>query len=237
MKNFEKVNNRYEDQTLSLQQFADCTNKYGGYRNFDDKKNWVGCPLVVHRRSIDSIFNIFNKIAYDNHMINETIDKSDLFNFVFERSQWIDIKGAERGKKDHYVQEQGAYIADRIFSYYNLYKVMPDTFLISPFNSVIVGMQYELQKKFKDQGNINISEWLCNNIGTIHKFQGKESIEVILILGCDSDSGMGAANWVGLKPNMVNVALSRAKFRFVAVGDKAVWQNVKYVRDIINAFT
>ena len=43
------------------------------------------------------------------------------------------------------------------------------------------------------------------NIGTVHKFQGKEANEVIFLLGCDtSKDAEGAIRWVNT--NIVNVA-------------------------------
>lgn len=43
---------------------------------------------------------------------------------------------------------------------------------------------------------------------------------MIFLLGCDKNA-TGAANWVN--KNIVNVAATRAKFRFYIIGDKNVW--------------
>ncbi|OIJ45091.1 hypothetical protein BG541_14860 [Listeria monocytogenes] len=48
--------------------------------------------------------------------------------------------------------------------------------------------------------------------GTVHKFQGKESGEVVFLLGCDA-SASGAVNWVN--ENIVNVAVTRAKYDYM----------------------
>lgn len=63
--------------------------------------------------------------------------------------------------------------------------------------------------------------------GTIHRFQGKEADVVFLVLGGDPRS-QGARNWVSQKPNMLNVALTRAKKRFYVVGNKSLWSNCDY---------
>ena len=66
-----------------------------------------------------------------------------------------------------------------------------------------------------------VERWLNdNNVGTVHTFQGQGTDEVIFLLGCDKNAA-GAANWVN--KNIVNVAATRAKFRFYLIGDKAVW--------------
>ncbi|WP_156936309.1 hypothetical protein [Clostridiisalibacter paucivorans] len=50
----------YRAQELSVQALADSINLYGGYREYSNGKMWLGCPLVIHRRCLDSMFSIFN---------------------------------------------------------------------------------------------------------------------------------------------------------------------------------
>ena len=38
----------------------------------------------------------------------------------------------------------------------------------------------------------------------------------------------GVASWASSKPNLLNVALTRAKQRFVAVGDGDIWLRQPY---------
>ena len=63
---------------------------------------------------------------------------------------------------------------------------------------------------------------LDGRIGTVHTFQGKEADEVILVLGCDSSS-VNFAKWAADTPNLLNVAISRAKKEIIVIGDKNVW--------------
>ena len=78
-----------------------------------------------------------------------------------------------------------------------------------------------------------IEQWMKKNIGTVHTFQGKGADEVIFLLGCDNQS-ITAANWVN--KNIVNVAATRAKFRFYVIGDEKVWtcKPVQIAREQIN---
>lgn len=55
--------------------------------------------------------------------------------------------------------------------------------------------------------------------------QGKEANEVILLLGCDHENGDGAANWASAKPNILNVAATRAKYRLAIIGDTNLWKS------------
>lgn len=65
-------------------------------------------------------------------------------------------------------------------------------------------------------------DWVETHIGTVHTFQGKEADEVIFLLGCDKNS-LGAVRWVNT--NIVNVAVTRAKYRLYIIGDYTVWQH------------
>lgn len=152
-------------------------------------------------------------------MINKTPGGNNLSELVFSCSAWIDIKGKEKGNKDHSVEKQTEVIKD-IVTHIKQNKANANIFIITPFTTV--------NAKIKPlvKGSDIIS-------GTIHTFQGKEAEEVILVLGCDeSDSGKAAANWVGQKPNIINVAVSRAKKRLIVIGDYDLWKNVGYVDEI-----
>lgn len=101
---------------------------------------------------------------------------------------------------------------------------------ISPFTSVINGMtemlkSYHALEDFKEE----LEEWCNDNCGTVHKFQGKEAAEVIFLLGCDSNS-FGAVKWVN--SNIVNVAVTRAKYRLYVVDDFSVWNKSKYLSKV-----
>lgn len=98
---------------------------------------------------------------------------------------------------------------------------IPRLFIITPFTSVKDGMMEMIKKSELYGKEPRVRKWLnANNIGTVHTFQGQGTDEVIFLLGCDGKS-MGAVNWVN--NNIVNVAVTRAKFRFYMIGDKAVW--------------
>lgn len=56
----------------------------------------------------------------------------------------------------------------------------------------------------------DLGKWCDENIGTVHTFQGKEERIVWMVLGSDSH-GEGAISWAAGKPNILNVALIRAK--------------------------
>lgn len=223
----------YRIPEISVQMLADQMNEYGGYRNINGEQIWLGCPLVVHRRCINPMFNISNQIAYENKMFLKSIGPNEDTRFVIDYSVWFDIKGKENGNKDHTVINQIDF-AKKIFAKaVEDFNGFPDLFIITPFRLVAENLSRMMRKVLRRSQyikNEKIEEWVKEHCGTVHTFQGKEANEVILVLGCDNQSGIGAAHWVGQKPNIINVAVSRAKYRIAVIGDYNLWKDIPNVQ-------
>lgn len=234
----------YQSKSISVQSFADKMNGFGTYLdNGTDYPEWVGCPLLVHRRCISPMYDISNEISYNGIMKQQTRepDRRKAERFVYNRSQWINVDGKERGRKDHFVEAQGRKVCEILETAFSK-EADPDLFIISPFTSVVRGMK----KYLRDYKNTHPdsplfgcrTEWINRKIGTVHTFQGKEAAEVIFLLGCDkSREAAGAVRWVNA--NIVNVAATRAKYRLYVIGDEEVWRKSEVVnraKDIIDTF-
>lgn len=233
------IDDRYRDFDSSVQALADSSNPIGHYREGEeDQKEWIGCPLIIHRRCVSPMFEISNEISYGNSMLNETPelnpekkgDRITFESFYLPSSQWINVTGHENGNKDHYVAAQGERAKEIVLTAFAKKRSderVPSLYIISPFSTVAHGMREALKACRPD--DVNEKDWddfLENNIGTVHKFQGKEAQEVIFMLGCDS-SASGAVGWVN--PNIVNVAASRAKQRLYVIADCNVWESNPHV--------
>jgi hypothetical protein len=225
-----EIEDSYRPQELSVQVLADNINPYGGYREYSNGKLWLGCPLVIHRRCLDPMFSISNEVAYNNRMFKQSAEPKPDVLLLLKKSVWIDIKGKENGDKDHFVSEQGDKAIEMVLNAFALQNGSPSIYIISPFKSVAQNMKSLLKKSiqnnFKEYDKDDIDNWLEKSCGTVHTFQGKEANEVILILGCDEKSGIGAAQWAGKKPNILNVAVTRAKYRIAIIGDSNLWRKV-----------
>jgi len=223
----------YHFGELSVQKFADAQSSYGGFRKVDDEKIWLGCPLIVHRRCIEPMFSISNKSAYNERMLCETAPPEEERVFLLKKSCWFNIQGTAKGNKDHSVKEQTEFVSEMIKQATEIYKGLPPIYIITPFTTVKNALHRELKKVLKSTLSMapekSINDWLNNHCGTVHTFQGKEADEVFLVLGCDKASSKGAARWVGQKPNLINVAVSRAKYRLAIIGDFDLWSKVNFV--------
>ena len=65
------------------------------------------------------------------------------------------------------------------------------------------------------------------NAGTVHTAQGKEADVVMLVLG-GNPQVPGAKSWAAQRPNLLNVAVSRAKKRIYVFGDRKSWMGENY---------
>lgn len=220
------------DSTLSVQRMADRVNRYGWTMNDD----WVGSPLRVHRRCTDPMFSIANEIAYAGMMYNSTPSTSTK---LLMETAFVDVRGNVEAGCRHYVTAQGEVIRKMILDEIDRQQALPDLFVISPFSEIPSKLRSELEKPLKaavanlpqQMNDKKVNDWLDTHIGTVHTFQGKQAEGVILCLGLDSTKE-GAAQWAASKPNLLNVALTRAKLRFVAVGDGQIWLGKPYFREL-----
>ncbi|WP_158795543.1 ATP-binding protein [Pedobacter sp. L105] len=190
----------------SAQTLADRVTSKGAYiSNSLGEQSWTGFPLRTHRRCNNPMFAIANQIAYSKQMVKAEADVE--FECALGNSAWFDVAGTTIENR-HVIVEEIDFLKEKIA----LLKDHPsDIFVISPFKSVAdqCSAAFRYSPKVK-----------C---GTIHTFQGKEADIVFLILGSDP-AKPGARTWASRKPNMLNVALTRAKRRFYVIGNKKLWK-------------
>jgi tetratricopeptide (TPR) repeat protein len=219
----------------SIQTLCDRSNSLGTEIEVNNEPLWIGCPLWVHRRCIEPMATISNKIAYENKMVVATYQSNTERQFPLGKSQWIDVEGKCQGK--HWVEAQGEKVLEMLAKLVKAEAALPSLYMISPFKIV----SSKLKKLLKDRQSLwavglmdlDIDRWINNSVGTVHTFQGKEADAVIFILGGDSNS-RGALDWVSSKPNILNVAITRAKYRLYVVGDQQLWSKLKYFDEASN---
>lgn len=235
-----KVEPIYDVVLQSVQTMSDISNPIGTFIGEDEDKTWVGAPLIVHRRCVDPMFSVSNKIAYNGLMIQATIPRASVIENFFSQSLWISPKNAFAKDSDsHWVEEEGR-IACCILSI--LIKQLgkyPPIYIITPFKSVKSDLIKYIKRHYLDSWKQLVSdneakslhEKLYEMIGTIHTFQGKQADAVILLLGGNIRK-RGAISWASAKPNMLNVAITRAKKLLYVIGNINVWGQQPYFSEL-----
>lgn len=204
------VDNRWHPSRTSVQMLADQTTPIGTTVGEGDDGIWVGAPLRVHRRCDDPMFSISNAVAYDGLMVHQKKPSSA----PWPASSWINVPKASGN--GNWIPAEGDALRQLLEDLLRQHQVPAgDIFLISPFRDVV----RELRGIGKD---FNLD---YRRVGTVHTTQGKEADVVIMVLGGGTG---GAKDWAASKPNLLNVAASRAKARLFVVGDRADWAKRRY---------
>ncbi len=225
------VPDRHRATLASAQTLADAANPFGAWvRPRVGQPVWVGCPLKVHRRCIEPMFSISNRLAYDGGMVlarGKVVEEDELTKLrpLLGESRWFDVAGKQGGPK-HFIREQAEVVLRLVRAYaerdFTGEDGLPALFVVSPFRSMADGLRKALCADLETRGHVSkaVNAWGTASVGTVHTFQGKEKETVILALGGATD---GAIEWACGTPNILNVAVTRAQRRLYVVGDRTRW--------------
>lgn len=175
-----------------------------------------GILLDEHRRCVPMIANLFKEIAgYKGLDVRtnelslyeqERLDKLNFKNLTF-----INVKGTY-GKYDNTNISEINKIKELLKSLSEAgVDIKKEVGIITPFSN----QETLLLENFSKDINHSYGN---EKIGTVHKFQGAEFNYIIfssVIFGI-----YNKASFINLKPNLLNVAISRAKQCFIHVGDE-----------------
>jgi superfamily I DNA and RNA helicase len=232
-----EIEDYWSPSKASIQTLCDRANPLGTEIEVDNESQWIGCPLWVHRRCIEPMATISNKIAYEDKMVVATIAPHKDKQFPLGDSRWIDVDGKCQGR--HWVEAQGEKVLELLAELVRVQKDLPNLYIISPFKIVSHRLKDLLNQKSSQWAipygvaplhgltESDVSAWIDKSVGTVHTFQGKEADTVIFVLGGDGDS-LGALDWASDKPNILNVAATRAKFRLYVVGAHQLWSKLRH---------
>ena len=180
---------------------------------------WVGAPLRVHRRCDRPMFEASNMIAYNGLMVFGT--PADRKPFHGENA-WIDVRSSVRGS--HWIQAEGDMLSEVLASLRDKGGVQAGQIrVISPYRIVAENSRAIFLTAFPRVSSDQLDQW----IGTVHKMQGREADAVILVLGGDPDKP-GSRRFARETPNLLNVAVTRARRRLYVIGNHDTWGNERY---------
>ncbi|AYF75500.1 DNA helicase [Nocardia yunnanensis] len=213
-----RVPEQWTPDFTSTQRVADRLARYG--TNLPDPQGgesaWVGAPLRVHRRCDRPMFAISNAIAYGGDlMVYGTPARGE---FPGENA-WFDIRsGVSEG---NWVPAEGDRLAELLDWLVDGIGLPPNSIrVISPFRDVVRGSKVIAARTID-------GDFARGNVGTVHTVQGQESDVVILVLGTPAERA-GARRWAASTPNLLNVAVSRAKRRLYVIGNHESWSEQRF---------
>ncbi|QJE02568.1 hypothetical protein HH212_23200 [Massilia forsythiae] len=221
----------------SAQHLADRGNRFGAeVVQHDGAALWVGSPLRVHRRCAEPMFSLSNRIAYNGKMV-DGMDPAQEAAATAERpllgpSRWIHVDNDDF--VDHFNRAEGQAALELVLRCRRQGATtgthgLPDLFVVSPFVSAADGVAALLRERQREwaggAGDEVVAEWLKTHVGTVHTFQGKECDTVLFVLGGRSGR---ARQWAGSRPNIVNVAVTRARRRLVVIGNRDAWRRTVF---------
>lgn len=216
---------RWAAPNASAQSLADFASETGTILSSSDGHRKIGIPLRVHRRCEEPMFSISNEVAYDGLMVYGTPPAVSKIGGLLGTSAWLHTEGDAQGK---WSPAEGEVVLSLLETLTSNGIDLGDVYIISPFRQVAFKTQETVARSHL--GSKLSSKWLKNHIGTVHTFQGKEAEAVIFVLGASGPQSVGARRWASGLPNLVNVAVTRAKRRLYVVGDHSAWSSHGYFK-------
>lgn len=235
-----RVGHKWDPSFTSVQILADEANPLGTWLTEDDSlaylppdeliegRTWVGSPLRVHRRCLTPMFNIANRVAYNGLMVYGGQEEKSGTPDPLGASCWIDV--AATASDGHWIADHGKKALEIVrFIKRNTKEGLfthdgkARLYIISPFRKVAD----EMKKLLVEQAGLDWADAkkIC---GTVHTFQGKEADMVVFLLGGDPHSKGAINGYAGKSPNILNVAVTRAKRRLYVLGDRRHWAGNRY---------
>lgn len=221
---------RYAAPAASAQTLVDAASSYASEFETKFGSRSVGVPLLVHRRCSEPMFGVANVVAYSGLMVFAKSPRSSTIRDVLGPSAWIHVEG--RGE-DKWCPNEGAEVV-RLLRHLDRAGVAPDLYIVTPFVIVADRLRQAVRESGVLQGWLGDDQasWLRERIGTVHTVQGREAEAVILVLGAPYPAQTGARGWAGGRPNLLNVAVTRAKEVVYVIGNRQLWRDAGVFQEL-----
>ncbi len=169
--------------------------------------------LMRHYRSHPQIIGYSNEFFYTKLLTNPLlVSPIDLYPLQHQGIIWEDVKGNQYSDTRN-VNELEANrcieLATELAERYSDLKIG----IITPFKDQVREIYAKLPSKYRESEQIIVD--------TVHKFQGDERHVIIYSLVVTDNSPISKINWIdNATPNLVNVAVTRAKTLLYIVGNR-----------------
>ena len=204
----------------------------GEIPRWEAPRPWPPRPSLAPERldrHLEPMFSVANEIAYAGEMIHGRPHEDTCYPMGLSR--WIDLA---RPDGAHFRTED----AEQVLALLRAldWAVDQSVAIISPFKEVVRGLRRPVEREVlallppERQTKEEREKALESvKVGTVHTFQGQEKTAVVLVLGGGSN---GARAWAAGSPNLLNVAVTRAKDRLYVIGDRSKWADVGHARTL-----
>ncbi len=218
---------RYAPPFTSAQSLADTISPIGS--SLGPSKRKVGLPLLVHRRCSSPMFDISNRVAYGNLMVQAKSPSVSRLKSIIGESRWIHV---ESEWDEKWAPLEGEVVL-KILNHLRKNQCAPDLYVVTPFAIV----QNKIRERLHNSGILNgwvenPRRWLYDHVGTVHTVQGREAEAIVFVLGAQDPEQVRARLWAGQNPNLVNVAVTRAKEALYVVGNLNLWKDCGYFKEL-----
>lgn len=211
---------------------------------FDDHILRLRHTLVKYQhRMHDDISRFPAKYVYEGQALHngKTIDRQWNYTEYPKRACWLNISGvADNGRNKNTAEAERIVIEIKKFLSYAKANPKPNG---EPWSIACLtyyrAQETELKNRVKKLLSYNRSVSYYKDeksnveimIYTVDKFQGKEADIVFLSMIKSGDAGLGFMD----SPNRLNVALTRAKYQIVLVGDKSYFKSNRCRSELLKA--
>ncbi len=214
MKNIYPAKTRYCDVSL--------------YKAAENSLSHKPILLTNHYRSEDQIISLCNQVFYKSQLkILSVLDYGKFPSNLPLGIQWEDVRGEVcKLPSGSRVNQQEVGVVVKVFQ--KTWKEISNTDLtigvVTPYN----GQRNAIFEKIR---NLVAPEALEKRIRvlTAHQFQGSEADIIIFSLVISSCGNGSSDKWYNIYPQILNVALSRARYLLYIVGDKEFCGNRKEI--------
>jgi len=180
--------------------------------------------LTNHYRSEDQIISLCNQVFYERRLkILSTLDYGKFPSSLPLGVQWEDVKGeVYKLPSGSRVNQQEVDVVSKIFQ--EIWAKISNTNLtigiVTPYN----GQRHAIFQKIQSLVPQEVLEKRIR-ILTAHQFQGSEADIIIFSLVISERGNGNSDKWYNIYPQILNVALSRARYLLYIVGDKYFCEN------------
>lgn len=181
--------------------------------------------LTNHYRSEDQIISLCNQVFYGNRLkILSALDYQKFPTSLPLGIQWEDVKG------ETFKHPSGSRInqreVDEVFRVFQkILKEVAGTDLSIGIVTPYTRQWHAIDEKITSQTPADVLKKHGVKVLTAHQFQGSEKDIVIFSLVVSSQGNGNSDKWYNIYPQILNVALSRARYLLHIVGDKEFCQN------------